>query len=80
MTSTALLIMDVQQGIVARFGESGEYLSRLAAAVGAARDAGIGVIYVTVYRRRTATGSLLSTCSKPGCSVLFCCLLWGGGS
>ena len=49
MTSTALLIMDVQQGIVDRFG-SGEpgYLARLGGAITAARDAGIAVIYVTV--------------------------------
>lgn len=48
MTSTALLVMDVQQGIVDRFGGDEEYLPRLAAAVEAARGAGITVIYVTV--------------------------------
>jgi nicotinamidase-related amidase len=49
MTSTALLVMDVQQSIIDRFadGEDG-YLPRLAGAVAAARDAGIGIIYVTV--------------------------------
>lgn len=48
MTSAALLVMDVQDGIVERFaGESG-YLPRLAAAIEAARGAGIAVIYVTV--------------------------------
>jgi hypothetical protein len=31
MTSTALLVMDVQQGIVDRFGGDEEYLPRLAA-------------------------------------------------
>ena len=51
MTSTALLVMDVQQGIVDRFGGDEEYLPRLAAAVQAARDAGIWVIYVTVAFR-----------------------------
>jgi nicotinamidase-related amidase len=48
MTSTALLVMDVQQGIVDRFAQDGGYLPRLATAVQAARDAGIRVIYVTV--------------------------------
>jgi nicotinamidase-related amidase len=48
MTSTALLVMDVQQGIVDRFAGDEEYLPRLAAAAGAARDAGVRVIYVTV--------------------------------
>ena len=48
MMSTALLVMDVQQGIVDRFARDDEYLSRLAAAVEAARGAGIWVIYVTV--------------------------------
>jgi len=48
MTSTALLIMDVQEGIVERFGGDEGYLPRLAEALSAARGAGIGVIYVTV--------------------------------
>ena len=48
MTSTALLVMDVQQGIVDRFAGDEGYLPRLAAAVEAARDAGIRVIYVVV--------------------------------
>jgi nicotinamidase-related amidase len=49
MTSTALLIMDVQQGIVDRFGGSEPgYLARLGGAITAARDAGIAVIYVRV--------------------------------
>jgi nicotinamidase-related amidase len=48
MTSTALLIMDVQQGIVNRFAGDDGYLPRLAATAGAARSAGIRVIYVTV--------------------------------
>jgi nicotinamidase-related amidase len=39
MTSTALLVMDVQQGIVERFGGEEGYLPRLAAAVRAARPA-----------------------------------------
>jgi len=51
MTSSALLVMDVQQGIVDRFGGDEGYLPRLAAAVGAARAAGVRVIYVTVAFR-----------------------------
>ena len=48
MTSTALLVMDVQQGIVDRFAHDEDYLPRLAAAVEAARAGGITVIYVVV--------------------------------
>lgn len=50
MTSTALLIMDVQRGIVDRFGgaEAEGYLAGLGSAIEAARQAGIAVIYVTV--------------------------------
>ena len=41
MPSTALLIMDVQQGIVDRFaGHDGGYLERLATAIAAACGAG----------------------------------------
>lgn len=45
MTSTALLIMDVQQGIVDRFGgaEAEGYLAGLGSAIAAARQAGIEV-------------------------------------
>jgi nicotinamidase-related amidase len=51
LTSTALLIMDVQQSIVDRFrGEAG-YLPRLATAADAARGAGIRVIYATIAFR-----------------------------
>jgi nicotinamidase-related amidase len=51
MTPTALLIMDVQQGIVERFARDGAYLDRLAMAIAAARGAGIAVTYVTVAFR-----------------------------
>jgi nicotinamidase-related amidase len=51
MTSTALLIMDVQKGIVSRFGDDAGYLTRLSAAASAARGAGIGVIYVVAAFR-----------------------------
>jgi nicotinamidase-related amidase len=48
MTSTALLVMDVQQDIVGRFADDEQYLPRLASAVEAARGTGIRVIYVIV--------------------------------
>ena len=52
MTPTALLIMDVQQGIVARFAGDGDgYLGRLAAAIEAARAADVMVGYVTIAFR-----------------------------
>jgi nicotinamidase-related amidase len=51
MTPTALLIMDVQQGIVERFASDVGYLDRLATAIAAARGAGIAVTYVTVAFR-----------------------------
>jgi nicotinamidase-related amidase len=51
MTSTALLIMDVQQGIVDRFASDDGYLPRLAGAAGTARRAGIRIIYVAVSFR-----------------------------
>ena len=51
MTSTALLIMDVQQSIVDRFRSEAGYLPRLATAADAARGAGVRVIYVTIAFR-----------------------------
>ena len=51
MDKTALLVMDVQQGIVARFGDDPSYLERLSAAIAAARAAEIPVIYVTISFR-----------------------------
>ena len=51
MTPTALLIMDVQQGIVERFARDAAYLDRLAVAIAAARDAGVTVIHVAVAFR-----------------------------
>jgi nicotinamidase-related amidase len=51
MTSTALLVMDLQHSIVDRFDGDEEYLPRLAAAVEAARASGIRVIYVMVAFR-----------------------------
>ena len=49
MTS-ALLIMDVQQGVVERFGQPG-VLDRLAEGLAAARNAGVPVIFVRVAFR-----------------------------
>ncbi|HEY1624335.1 MAG TPA: isochorismatase family cysteine hydrolase [Streptosporangiaceae bacterium] len=46
--SQALLVMDVQQAIVDRFPDDDGYLPRLAGAIGAARAAGVPVIYVVV--------------------------------
>jgi nicotinamidase-related amidase len=46
--NTALLVMDVQPGIVDRIPERDEYLQRVEAAVAAAHESGIPVIYVVV--------------------------------
>ena len=51
MASAALLIMDVQQGIVERFAGDDGYLDRLGTAITAARAAGVLVCYVTVMFR-----------------------------
>jgi nicotinamidase-related amidase len=48
--STALLVMDVQQGVVERFGQSG-VVDRVAEALAAARNAGVPVIFVRVAFR-----------------------------
>jgi len=48
MDRTALLVMDVQNGIVERFANDPGYLDRLAAAIAKARAAEIPVIYVTI--------------------------------
>jgi nicotinamidase-related amidase len=48
MEQTALLVMDVQRGIVERFGDDAGYLDRLAGAIDAARAAGLPVVYVVV--------------------------------
>ena len=45
---SVLLVMDIQQGIVGRFGDTAGYLDRLAQAIAAARAAGIPVAYVRV--------------------------------
>jgi nicotinamidase-related amidase len=48
MSSATLLVMDVQQAIVQRFGEPQDYLERMDLATSAARNAGIAVVYVVV--------------------------------
>ena len=48
---TALLVMDVQEGIVARFARPGDFLTRMHIAITAARAASIPVIYVRVAFR-----------------------------
>jgi len=47
VSDTALLVMDVQRGIVDRFPDD-DYLPRLRSAIDAARTAGVPVIYVVV--------------------------------
>ncbi len=51
MDRTALLVMDVQRGIVERYADDAGYLDRLAAAITKARAAAIPVIYVTISFR-----------------------------
>jgi len=51
MTGTALLVMDVQRGIVERFADDPGYLDRLGAAIAKARAAAIPIIYVTISFR-----------------------------
>jgi tRNA-Thr(GGU) m(6)t(6)A37 methyltransferase TsaA len=48
MSSAALLVMDVQEAIVQRFGDPPAYLERLDLAISAARGARIPVVYVVV--------------------------------
>ena len=47
MTTTALLVMDVQRAVVERYPDP-DYLPRLGEAIGAARAGGLPVIYVVV--------------------------------
>ncbi len=46
--AAVLLVMDVQRGIVERFGDDPGYLSRLSQAITAARAAAVPVVYVTI--------------------------------
>ncbi len=50
-TKSALLVMDVQRGIVARFPSAAELLPRVAKAIAHARSSKIPVIYVVVAFR-----------------------------
>lgn len=51
-TKNALLVMDVQRGIVERYGDGAQaFLDRLAVVIDTARAAGIPVIYVTIRFR-----------------------------
>ena len=52
MNTIALLVMDVQRGIVDRYSQDAGYLARLRRAVDAARAVGIRLIYVTVRFRQ----------------------------
>jgi nicotinamidase-related amidase len=51
MDATALLVMDVQRGIVERFADDPGYLQRLSGAITAARAAAMPVVYVTISFR-----------------------------
>jgi nicotinamidase-related amidase len=51
-SQTALLVMDIQAGIVARFAQTGDFLKRINTAITAARAASIPVIYVVVAFRQ----------------------------
>lgn len=48
MDATALLVMDVQRGMVERLSDGARYLEQVSAAIAAARSVGIPVVYVTV--------------------------------
>jgi nicotinamidase-related amidase len=48
VANSALLVMDIQRSIVARFDHDPEYLSRVHRATDAARAVGVPVIYVVV--------------------------------
>jgi nicotinamidase-related amidase len=50
-TKSALLVMDVQRGVVERFGGGGALLERLSQAIAAARGAEIPVIFVRIAFR-----------------------------
>jgi nicotinamidase-related amidase len=66
MTSAALLVMDIQQGVMARFPGDDAYLPRLNGGIIAARGAGIPVIYVTgSFRPGHPEVSSRNLCSRP---------------
>ena len=49
---TALLLMDIQNSIVSRYGDSQHLINSLKEAIGTARSAGIPIIYVVVGFRK----------------------------
>ena len=51
MEKAALLILDMQQGVVGRFNPSADFLSRFSQTVKAARDADVQIVYVTLSFR-----------------------------
>jgi nicotinamidase-related amidase len=76
MARNALLVMDVQRGIVGRFGEDAGYLARLRGAIEAARAAEIPVIYVVVgfragHPEASARNKMLRTLSTLGGGIGF---------
>jgi nicotinamidase-related amidase len=79
MAKSALLVMDVQRGIVDRFGQDDEYLPRLRRAVDAARAAEVPVMYVVIgFRKghpeispRNKTFSRIASSVAPGDSAGF---------
>lgn len=70
-THAALLVMDVQNGIVSRYGDKPEVMASFQHAVEAAREAGIPVIFVRVAFREgfpevSAQNKLFSAITKQG--------------
>jgi nicotinamidase-related amidase len=51
MPEEALLVMDIQQGVVGRFGGDDDLLARLRRAIAGARQAGVLVVFVRVAFR-----------------------------
>jgi nicotinamidase-related amidase len=71
VSKSALLVMDVQRGIVDRFTLDADYLPRLRRAIDAARAGGIPVIYVVIgfrpgYPEVSARNTTFSAMSATG--------------
>jgi nicotinamidase-related amidase len=73
--NTALIVGDIQVGIVARFPNAEKLLARLAQAIGAARAAGVPVVFVRsafraggpeISRRNKAFGAMIGTPAVAG--------------
>ncbi len=78
MTGSALLVMDVQHAVVARYPDP-DYLPRLRTAIDAARAAGVPVIFVTVgfrpgapevHPRNKMFGALAGRASDPAATAI----------